>query len=74
MSIVGIVTNAREHIDKKGNKMAFLTLENKKCVFGLTCFSWQYKKFESILKEGYALRVFGKKDGKSILVDNVEVI
>lgn len=71
ISIIGIITNIKEHIDKKGNKMAFLEIENKACGYKGTVFSHTYSKIQKLLIPYMPLVVMGKKEGNNILINNI---
>lgn len=64
----------REILTKKGDKMAFLTVEDSSCIMSDVCvFSKEYEQFAGILYEGNLVFIIGDKDKKkgSLIVKQV---
>ena len=74
INIIGIVKKITRKIDKNGNEMAFLDMENKECAYRGVAFARTYSKYKGILLEGMKLSLNGKKDGNSILINICERI
>lgn len=55
-----VVTQVRTHLDRKGNIMAFLTLEDKFNSFECVVFSSIYDKYSDYIKKGEMVFIFGK--------------
>lgn len=70
INIVGIITNVREHTDKNKNKMVFLKLENKSCEYEGIIFSYNYSKLSNLCHIGAKLGLEGKKQNKTVLINN----
>lgn len=58
--------------DKKGNRMAFASIETLEGVRELVVFSSSMKKVEPFLKKGLMLMVTGKKDGEKLIVSKIK--
>jgi DNA polymerase-3 subunit alpha len=67
ISINGIIETVKEHIDKNGNKMAFIKCSNLVGSFDVTVFSRTYSKYSPILKEKRRLNFKGKLNGSVLL-------
>lgn len=65
-----LVTEVRLHKDKHKKDMLFLKLENKVCDFEGILFSYGYAKLSKVFYVGAKVCVQGKKQGKTILVNN----
>jgi DNA polymerase III alpha subunit len=59
---VGEVIDVRAITDKKGNPMAFVSVEFREGVESLTCFSRQYADLKPLLVKGAVLGFFAKGD------------
>jgi DNA polymerase III alpha subunit len=57
-----MVTNVKNHLDRKGRFMAFVTFEDKFSSFEGVVFSSIYEKYGPFLKEGEMVFVTGKVD------------
>ena len=73
-TLIGIANDVTLRLDKNNNEMCFATIENQVCEYRAVVFSRTYARFKTLLKKGMKLRLSGKRDGNSILVDKVEVI
>lgn len=73
VSINCIVNTLTPHVDKNGNLMCFVTLENKKCIVNATCFSETYKTYYSLITPFVPILVTGKKDGDSFIIHKVRL-
>lgn len=71
VTIIGLLNEVRTHVDKNGNNMAFLKLENKICNFEGIVFSYAYTKLSKYLYKGAKLGVTGKKQGNTVLINNI---
>lgn len=69
-----IVSEVKIHKDKRGNDMAFVTLENKSDVIQAVVFSKTYKDIKNYLVKGLTAKVIGKKDNNNLIIDMMEVI
>ncbi len=78
VSLVGLVTDRREIITKKGTRMAFLQLEDLGAVVEVIAFPDIYAKAELLLKQDQPLLLTGvlEKDGESqkIILEKVELL
>ncbi len=61
--VFGIVSDVKKKIDKRGNTMAFVTLEDFTGKADCIVFSDPYQKFARILEPGSIVMVTGKNDG-----------
>lgn len=71
ITIIGLVNEVKDHIDKNKKNMAFLKLENKMCEFEGIVFSYAYTKLSRFLYKGAKLGLTGKKQGNTILINNI---
>ncbi len=69
--VFGIVTEVKKKIDKRGNTMAFVTIEDFTGKADCIVFSDPYRKFQDLLDPGSLVCVSGKNDGNE---DAVKVI
>lgn len=74
INIVGIIREVRTIKDKNKKDMAFLNIENKECTYSGVVFSYAYPKIKQYLEVGYKLNFVGKKQGTSVLINNVNRI
>ena len=74
LTIEGTVINAREHITKNNKLMAFCEIESGYNEINCVIFSDVYRKNHDLFQEGFVLRLKGKKNDKSLIVDEVELI
>ena len=65
----GIVSKVKSFNDKKGNRMAFVTIDTLEGSRELVVFSNVFSKFGHLLKEGSAVMATGKKDSEKLLVN-----
>ncbi|WP_176581303.1 DNA polymerase III subunit alpha [Bacillus thuringiensis] len=70
--IGGIVTKVKSFLDKKKNKMAFVTLECYQGLREVVVFSSTFTKYESLLTQGNTLMISGKKQGESLLANTMK--
>jgi len=70
--IGGSVTNVKTIIDRKGNKMAFVTVETLHGPVEVTVFSSTYKKGQVFLKKNKLVMIAGKKEGAKLLASKIE--
>ncbi|WP_346608255.1 DNA polymerase III subunit alpha [Bacillus thuringiensis] len=70
--IGGIVTKVKSFLDKKKNKMAFVTLECYQGHREVVVFSSTFAKYESLLVQGNTLMISGKKQGESLLANTMK--
>lgn len=68
----GIVTKVKAFNDKKGNKMAFVSLDTYQGQREVVVFSSTYSKFESLLKVDQVVMIDGKKQNESLLANNIK--
>jgi DNA polymerase-3 subunit alpha len=61
--VCGIVTNQKKMVDKRGNQMAFVTIEDFTGKADCIVFSDPFKKYGSLLAAGSIIMVIGKNDG-----------
>ena len=74
VNINGIISKSTKRKDKNGNMMCFLELDNKNCSFRGIMFSRQYSEFGKYTNEGFRVNIIGKKDGSSIIINNINKI
>ncbi|MBI5464922.1 MAG: DNA polymerase III subunit alpha [Ignavibacteriales bacterium] len=76
--VCGIVSEVKKKIDKRGNTMAFISIEDFTGKAECIVFSDAFKKYSEILKEGSIVMVTGKNDGSDegikVLVNEVLAI
>lgn len=65
-----VVTEVKAHKDKHNKDMLFLKLENKSCDFEGILFSYSYAKLNKVFYVGSKVCIQGKKQGKTILINN----
>lgn len=70
----GTVIKAKTHIDKKGNEMAFLSLETQFGVYEGVAFSNQWSKLKEVLVKGKLVKIHCKRDGEKFIVNSAEQI
>ena len=51
-----------------------MDLDNKSCSFRGVAFSRAYKKNGANMREGMRVNIVGKKDGSSVIIDNISKI
>ncbi len=61
--VCGIVSNVKKMVDKRGNQMAFISIEDFTGKAECIVFSDAFKKFGSLLVVGSIIMVIGKNDG-----------
>ena len=75
VTLVGVIVEVRTHITKKGDTMAFLTLEDLEGRVDLVVFPRVWKAHKDKLQEGRIVLVRGKLDARrdepAVLVDDV---
>ena len=75
---VGMIEIVRELLTKKGDKMAFIQLVNKKDRIEMTAFPETYRALQDILKTSNCVAVKGKlqlrNDEPTILIDNAKLL
>ena len=71
IAIVGLLKEFRTHIDKNGKTMAFIKFENKSCNFEGVLFSYNYTKVSRFLYTGAKLGIKGRKQGNSVLINDM---
>jgi DNA polymerase-3 subunit alpha len=78
LRVFGIVSELKKKIDKRGNTMAFVTLEDFTGKADCIVFSDPYQKFARLLEPGSIVMVVGKSDGSpeqiKIIVNEVVAI
>jgi DNA polymerase-3 subunit alpha len=67
--IGGVVSKVKSFNDKKGNRMAFVTIDTIEGAREVVVFSNVFSKFECLLKKGSILMAEGKKDGEKLLAN-----
>lgn len=76
--VIVMLTNIKKHIDKNGNSMAFLTMEDISAQAEGVVFASNYENVSENLKEETPLIIWGKIDKKEdksqIIIDFIEVI
>lgn len=68
----GLVGSVKSFKDKKGNRMAFVTLETLEGSRKLVVFGHIFPKVEKFLVKGNALMVNGQKEGEQLKVDTIK--
>jgi DNA polymerase III subunit alpha len=68
----GIVTKVKTFKDKKGNRMAFVTVDTLEGSRELVVFANVFSKFGNLLKENTAIMAEGKKDGEKLLPNKIK--
>ena len=63
--VCGIVSDVKKKIDKRGNNMAFITIEDFSGKAECIVFSDPFQKYAELLKPGSIVMVIGKNDGSS---------
>jgi DNA polymerase-3 subunit alpha len=74
--VIGMITDTKKHLDKKGNTMMFGVIEDFEAKADFTVFSSVYKHFEDVLKKDALVMLIAEaelKDGQTKLLVN-EVI
>jgi DNA polymerase-3 subunit alpha len=74
ININGIISKSTTRKDRNGNLMCFVDLDNKSCSFRGVAFARTYKKFGTNMREGMRVNIVGKKDGSSVIIDNISKI
>ncbi|MBR6337357.1 MAG: DNA polymerase III subunit alpha, partial [Ruminococcus sp.] len=77
VSAIGIITNRRSLKTKKGDRMAFVTIEDKKAGCELIFFPEAFSAYERLTSTGEMIAVWGKlnvrsDEGAKIIVDRCE--
>jgi DNA polymerase III subunit alpha len=67
--IGGVIGKIKTFKDKKGQRMAFVTLETAEGSREIVIFSNVFKKYEHLLKEKNTVMAEGKKDGEKLLAN-----
>lgn len=62
VAVAGEVTGVKEHIDTKGNTMAFVDLSYGANTYNCKIFSYMYVEFDELLKSRRPLMITGVKD------------
>ncbi|MGB2868012.1 MAG: DNA polymerase III subunit alpha [Bacteroidota bacterium] len=63
--VCGIVSDVKKKIDKRGNTMAFVTIEDFSGKAECIVFSDPFQKYTELLKAGSIVMVIGRNDGSS---------
>lgn len=74
ITIIGIINEVKNHIDKNKKNMAFLKLENKLCSYEGIVFSYAYTQLSRFLYKGAKLCLTGKKQSNTILINSIHEI
>jgi len=74
LTIEGTVVNTREHTTRNNKLMAFCEIESGYNEINCVIFSDVYRKNHDLFQEGFVLRLKGKKNDRSLIVDEVELI
>jgi len=61
--VCGIITNVKKMIDKRGNQMAFISIEDFTGKAECIVFSDPFKKYGGVLGSGSIIMVIGRNDG-----------
>lgn len=69
---VALISNIKKVIDKRGNEMAFIVLEDKSFCLDGVIFSKAYGEYKNILESGKVLILSGRKNNGSFIVNKVE--
>lgn len=72
--IGGIVTKVKAFNDKKGNRMAFVSLDTYQGQREVVVFSSTYAKFEHLLKVDSVVMIDGKKQNESLLANSIKTL
>lgn len=72
--IGGIVTKVKAFNDKKGNRMAFVSLDTYQGQREVVAFSSTYAKFEHLLKVDSVVMIDGKKQNESLLANKIKTL
>lgn len=70
----GIITKVKSFNDKKGNRMAFVSLDTYQGQREIVVFSSTYAKFESLLVVDQVVMVDGKKQNESLLANSIKTL
>ncbi|PEM64449.1 DNA polymerase III subunit alpha [Bacillus toyonensis] len=70
----GIVTKIKAFNDKKGNRMAFVSLDTYQGQREVVVFSSTYAKFEHLLKVDQVVMIDGKKQNESLLANSIKTL
>ncbi|PGF00847.1 DNA polymerase III subunit alpha [Bacillus toyonensis] len=68
----GIITKVKAFNDKKGNRMAFVSLDTYQGQREVVVFSSTYAKFESLLVVDSVVMIDGKKQNESLLANKIK--
>lgn len=68
----GIITKVKAFNDKKGNRMAFVSLDTYQGNREVVVFSSTYAKFESLLVVDSVVMIDGKKQNESLLANKIK--
>lgn len=75
---VGMIETVRELLTKKGDRMAFIQLVNKKDRIEMTAFPETYRALQDVLKTSNCVAIKGKlqlrNDEPNILIDNAKLL
>lgn len=71
---VAMIANSREVTDKRGRKMAFITLEDKSFSMDAVVFANPYMKYGKLIEKGKVVLLNGKTKGGSFLIDSIEAL
>lgn len=76
--VIGMLTNVKKHIDKKGNPMAFITIEDISAQVEGIVFASNYEEISNNLKEDTSLIIWGKIDKKEdqtqLIINSIETV
>lgn len=70
----GIITKVKSFLDKKKNKMAFVSLDTYQGQREVVVFSSTYAKFEHLLKVDSVVMIDGKKQNESLLANSIKTL
>lgn len=70
----GIVTKVKAFNDKKGNRMAFVSLDTYQGQREVVVFSSTYAKFEHLLVVDSVVMIDGKKQNESLLANSIKTL
>ncbi|PEZ87943.1 DNA polymerase III subunit alpha [Bacillus cereus] len=70
----GIITKVKSFNDKKGNRMAFVTLDTYQGQREVVVFSSTYAKFEHLLVVDSVVMIDGKKQNESLLANKIKTL
>jgi len=70
----GIVTKVKAFNDKKGNRMAFVSLDTYQGQREVVVFSSTYAKYEHLLKVDSVIMIDGKKQNESLLANKIKTL